>query len=219
MRPTHKKIAAAGALGLAGLVGAAVVAPTTTAAAVTAAANAATDRAEVITNALAGLVEDRTITQEQADRVAETLDEQLPARGPGGFGHGAGGVLLGLDVAASELGLSEDDLREQLRDGATLAEIAEEQGVGVNDLVGALVDAAEEGLAAAVEEGRIDQERADEITANLEDRIRSFVEEGMPARPEGGPGRHGPWGGGRDGAEPDTAEPDSDATDATPSAV
>ena len=225
MRTRHKMIAAAGTVGLAGLVGAVVAAPTMTAAAVSAASSAATGRAEVIANALAGLVEDGTITQEQADQVAETLDEQLPARGPGDLGgpghHGV--ALRGLDTAAEELGLTREELHEQLRGGATLAEIAEEQGVDIDDLVTALVAAAEEDLAAAVEAGRLDQERADEIAGDLEDRIRTFVEEGLPPPPDGRRfGGPEPWGdrdrADEDGTEPGTEE-QNDASTATPSAV
>jgi hypothetical protein len=225
MRAKHKKIAAVGAVGLAGLVGAVAASPTLTAAAVSATTNAATDRVEAITNALAGLVEDGTITQEQAETVAETLDEQLPARGPGGLGGPGGhaGVRIGLQTAAAELGLTEEALHEQLHDGATLAEIAEDQGVDVDDLVTALVAAAEEDLAAAVEDGRLDQERADEIIATLEERIRTFVEEGLPAAPDGRRlGGPGPWGDrdgiDEDGSEPGT-EPEDETSPATPSAV
>jgi polyhydroxyalkanoate synthesis regulator phasin len=219
MQRKHKTIAAAGAVGLAGLVGAVAAAPAMTAAAVSAVTSTSTDRVQLIADALAGMVEDGTLTREQADAVAQTLAEQLPAHGPGGVGkpRGHAGVLLELDAAAEELGLTEQELREQLHDGATLAEIAEEQGVEVDDLVNAIVDAAKENLAAAVDDGRIDQERADEIAADLEDRVRTFVEEGFPAAPDGlhrhGPG---PWGG-RDDTGQDT-DPES-TSQATPSAV
>ena len=224
MRARHKMIAAAGTVGLAGLVGAVIAAPAMTASAVSAASSVATGRIEVIANALAGLVEDGTITQEQADQVAETLDEQLPDRGPGGLGDPGirGGMLLGLDAAAEELGLTQEELHDQLHDGATLAQIAEEQGVEVDGLVNALVTAAEEGLATAVQEGRLDQERADEIAADLEDRIRTFVEEGLPAPPDGRRfGRPGPWDD-RDDTDEESTEPETeedDASTATPSAV
>jgi hypothetical protein len=222
MRARHKMTAAAGVIGLAGLVGAVAVAPTVAAAAVSAASTAATGRVEVIANALAGLVEDGTITQEQADRVADTLDERLPDRGPGGLGGpGHHGVLLGFEAAAEELGLTREELHEQLSGGATLAEIAEEQGVNVDDLVTALVAAAEQGLAAAVEDGRIDQQRADEIAGDLEDRIRTSVEEGLPDPPDGRRfGGPGPWSD-RDGADEESTEPgtEEEESTATPSAV
>jgi polyhydroxyalkanoate synthesis regulator phasin len=224
MQRKHKTIAAASAVGLAGLVGAVAAAPAMTAAAVSAVSTVASDRAEVIAEVLAGLVEDGTLTQEQADRVAETLDEQLPAQGPGDLGgpRGHGGVLLALDVAAEELGLTVEELREQLHDGASLAEIAEDQGVEVDDLVGVMVEAAEESLAAAVDDGRIDQERADQIAAGLEERVRTFVEEGFPAPPDGL--RHGPFGGpGRPWTDRDsdeqTAEPEVESSQTATSAV
>jgi hypothetical protein len=220
MRRKHKTIAAAGAVGLAGLVGAVAAAPAVSAATISAVSSAATDRVEIIANALAGLVEDGTLTQEQADAVAETLDEQLPAPGPGGFGgpRGHGGILLDLEVAAEELGLTERELHEQLHDGTTLAEIAEEQGVDLDDLVNVIVETVEERLAAAVDEGRIDQERADELAATLEERVRTFVEEGFPVPPDRlRPPGHGPWGRG-DGLEQDT-QPEDDLSQTTPSAV
>jgi hypothetical protein len=220
MRRKHKTIAAAGAVGLAGLVGAVAAAPAVSASTISAVTTAATDRVEIIANALAGLVEDGTLTQEQADVVAETLDEQLPAHRPGGLGgpRGHGFALLELEVAAEELGLTEEELREQLRNGASLAEIAEDQGVDVDDLVNVIVDAAEERLAAAVDDGRIDQERADELAADLEERVRTFVEEGFPAPPDGlRPPGPGPWGH-RDGLERDI-QPEDDSSQTTPSAV
>lgn len=220
MQRKHKTIAAAGAVGLAGLVGAVAAAPAVSAAAISTVSAAPTDRVEIIANALAGLVEDGTLTQEQADAVAEALDEQLPAHGPGGLGgpRGHGWALVKLDVAAEELGLTEEELREQLRGGASLAEIAEDQGVDVDDLVNVIVEAAKKSLAAAVEDGRIDQERADELTANLEERIRTFVEEGVPSPPDGlRPFGPGPWGH-HDGLERDLQR-ENDPSQTTPSAV
>ncbi|MBD0292301.1 MAG: hypothetical protein ICV70_01835 [Jiangellaceae bacterium] len=209
MHRNRAAIVAAGAVGLAGLVGTVVASPAATAA-VSAVSTATSDRVEAIADALASLVQDGTITQEQANAVAETLADELPA---GGHVHGL--LHLGLDVAAEELGLTDEELRDRLGDGATLAEIAEEQGVDVDDLVDALVTAAEERLAAAVEDGRIDQERADDISADLEERVRTFVEEGLPPRLEGGPGRHGhghaPWFG------PDRDREQDDSGTATPS--
>ena len=145
---------------------------------------------ERITEALAGLVDDGTITQDQASAVAEELASAEALRGP--MGHGPHGGMRGierpgLEAAAETLDLSEDELRSALRDGDSLAEIADEQGVAVDDLVTALVAAAEERLAEAVEDGRITQERADEIAAVLPERVAEAVERTWEPR---GPGRH-----------------------------
>jgi hypothetical protein len=142
---------------------------------------------ERITGALAGLVSDGSITQEQADEVATTLDEA----GIGGRGHHGGGPDLA--AAATALGMSEDELRTALEaEGTTLADVAEEQGVAVDDLVAALVTAQEERIAQAVEDGRLTQEEADERLADLEERVTERVNTAVP--PHGGGHRGGPGG-------------------------
>lgn len=160
---------------------------------------------ERITDALAGLVSDGTITEAQADEVAAALSEAgIGHRGGPGAGPFHGGPDL--DAAATALGMTEDELRAALRadDGATLADIAEVRGVPVAQLVDALVAAAEERIADAVEDGRLTSEQADEWLAELEDRITDRVTSGGPA--PGAHGPRGPWGGGHDRSH-DAGEP------------
>lgn len=158
-------------------------------------AGSAVDR---ITEALSGLVSDGSITQEQADEVASTLDEA--GIGRGGGHHGGGPVL---SAAATALGMTEDELRTALEaDGATLAHVAEERGVEVDALVDALVTVQQERIAAAVEDGRLTQEQADERLADLEERVTERVNTEAPV---GGPG-HGPQG--DRGVRPDGGEDD-----------
>ncbi|HEX2075115.1 MAG TPA: hypothetical protein VHF92_15130 [Geodermatophilus sp.] len=136
-----------------------------------------------IRDALAGLVTDGSLTQEQADEVATTLGE-AGLGGRGGHHHGGG---LDLAAAATALGLSEQDLRTALEaDGTTLAQIAEDRGVAVDDLVAALVRAEEERLADAVADGRITQEQADQRLSDLEQRITERVEATFPDHHGGG---------------------------------
>lgn len=98
--------------------------------------------------------------------------------GPGeGFrGHRHPGHHLGLGEVADELGLDLEAMREAIADGATVAEAAEAQGVATDDLVAALVAAGETAIDDAVENGRIDAERADELKDALTDRVTAFVE-------------------------------------------
>ena len=192
------------ALGVAGVLGLTGVAVAGAAGAATSAGTAAAvtdvrDRmAERIEAALSGLVDDGTITKEQAAEVARTLAEQRD-RGPGsgmgpgmgehmGMGHvGMGMGPLDLSVLTDVLGMSEDDLRSALaEDGASLASVAQEQGVAVEDVVAALQAAAEERIEEAVADGRITRERADQIIADLPGRLTAAVE-----RQGHGPGRHG----------------------------
>ena len=77
-------------------------------------------------------------------------------------------------AAAAYLGLTEVELREQLGD-KTLAQIAKDQGKSVTGLVAALVNAAGKAIDEAVADGRLTQERADELKSKLDERIESFV--------------------------------------------
>jgi hypothetical protein len=126
---------------------------------------------------LAPLVADGTLTQAQADAVVSTLIEARP-EGPGRGGEGRGRSGPSLDAAATALGLSVEDLRAQLRDGSTLAEIATVQGVDVATVVDALVAEATTRLNEAVTAGRLTQEEADAKLVDIEARITEFVNEG-----------------------------------------
>ncbi|MBN1092891.1 hypothetical protein JKP75_10160 [Blastococcus sp. TML/M2B] len=212
----RKKLIIAAAAGTLGLGGLAVAVP-----AVADEGSTAGSAVGRIADALSGLVSDGSITQEQADEVASTLsDAGIGDRG----GHRGGGPDL--DAAATALGMTQDELRAALEtEGTTLADVAEEQGVPVGTLVDALVSAAQERIAAAVEDGRITQDQADERLADLEQRITDRVDDPLPApgdRGPGGPGRggahersdggpHDRWGGAPDdgadgGAEPTPAD-------------
>jgi polyhydroxyalkanoate synthesis regulator phasin len=142
-----------------------------------------------IRDALAGLVDDGSITQEQADEVATTLSA---ADLGGHHGPGGPGGRFALDTAAETLGMTEDELRTALEaDGASLASVAEAQGVAVDDLVAALVQAAQDHIAEEVTEGDLTQDEADQRLADLEARITDRVNSTDLPVPHGGPGRPG----------------------------
>lgn len=140
---------------------------------------------QFLTEALTPLVEDGSITQEQMLEVIAAIEAARPQKGEGRGGHGHRGQ--GLDAAAEALGMEPDDLREQLRGGATLAEIAEEKGVDVQVVIDALIAEAKEHLDEKVADGDLTQEEADERLAELTERITQRVNEGGGAgRPDEG---------------------------------
>jgi len=158
------------AAGLLAIGGVAVAGSALAATGATDTAATVSSRVDRIKDALAGLVSDGSITQDQADEVATTLDEADLGGGHGG-GHGRD-----LATAASTLGMSEDDLRTALdADGATLASVAEDQGVAVDTLVTALVDAEEARIAQKVTGGDLTQAEADERLTDLQTRITDRV--------------------------------------------
>jgi hypothetical protein len=157
-------------------------------------------RQKAITDQLKSLVDDGTLTQAQADKVAEKLAaaKELPGldgphRGFGGPGMGFGAGIQQLeDAAAKALGLSVDDLRTQLRSGSTLADIAKKQNKDVTTLTSTLTKAAQAQLTQAVKDKKITQEMADQIGKNLPAQVKSFVENGRMMHQFRM--RGGPWG-------------------------
>jgi hypothetical protein len=148
------------------------------------------------------------LTQEQADALKERIEAgDIPLVGGSLFGHHGPGhgphhgpLFGGLDAAAAYLGLTEEELREQLESGKTLAEIATAEGKTADGLEQALLDAAKADLAQAVEDGRITEAQQQEILADLPERIDDLVNGTLPPR---GERRH--FHGGPD----DSAVPDS----------
>jgi hypothetical protein len=142
-------------------------------------------------------VREGRLTEKQGERIKERLGSGSPfffgfggLHGHSGF-RGHGGRFQILEGAASYLGLTEDELREALRDSA-LAEIAEKRDKSVDGLVDALVATQAKRIDDAVDEGRLSDEQATELKLGLEDRIEALVN-GELRRP--GDGRHRFWHG------------------------
>lgn len=131
------------------------------------------ERSGRLREALETLVEDGTITATQADAVAEHLASTFP--GPHGHFIGRGPGLASFEAAADIIGIENSELREALADGATLAEVAEDNGVDVETLIDGLVSALDEKLDELVADGRITEEQAAEIRENSPERIENFV--------------------------------------------
>jgi prolyl-tRNA editing enzyme YbaK/EbsC (Cys-tRNA(Pro) deacylase) len=173
---------------------------------------------------LAKAVADGRITQARADEVSANLVERVtnlvnrvPADrddagrpGPGRPGEGAR-IHARLSVAAGAIGISEGELRTSLMGGQSIAQVAAAKGVDVQKVIDALAADAKAELAKAVAAGRITQARADEMGANVVDRVTALVNRTPPADGPG-PGRRGP--GHRFG--PGDAGPDGDAPQAEP---
>ena len=131
------------------------------------AANAAIDAA-----ANAGDITADRATELKADLAA--LDDPasiLLGRGAfgGGPGHHGPGIAMGnaVDAAATALGIDASSLVDQLRSGSSLTEIAAAQKVDYPSVISAATDAVASDLATAVADGRITQDRSDQIQADL----------------------------------------------------
>ncbi len=150
------------------------------------------------------------LTKAQGDELKKKIDAgELPLfagpgmgfRGHGGPGFGHGGGFGGLDAAATYLGVTEEALHTALENGQSLADVAKAKGKSVDGLVGALVAASTKKIDAAVTAGRLSEEQAAAMKADLKSRVTDLVN---GTRPEGmrrgpGPGHGHPWGDDDDG--------------------
>ncbi len=119
-------------------------------------------------------VQQGTLTQAQAD----ALKARIQAGDFGFFGGGHGGKFGGprlhgvrqamLEAAANTLNITTDELVTQLRDGQTLAQVAEAHGTTEQAVTNAALAAAKTQLDQAVADGRLTQGQADNIYAQLQ---------------------------------------------------
>ena len=135
---------------------------------------AAPERAERISEALQVLVDDGTLTEAQRVAVVETLQNARPDRGEFRERCGQRGPR-GAGEIAEILGLEGSEMREALRNGTSIAELAEAQGIDSADVVDAIVARAEERLDTAVENGRIDDTQAAEMLTQAAERAEDLV--------------------------------------------
>jgi hypothetical protein len=148
---------------------------------------------QTVIDALVADAKDK-LQQLEADlpqRMSDFVNKKAPA-GPDHFRHGPrGGPFMGagLDAAATALGMDESALREALRGGKTIADVAKEKNVDLQTVIDALVDVANDKIDQAVADGRISSDRADEMKSHTKDMITAFVNGQMPSRPDGA------WGG------------------------
>jgi hypothetical protein len=154
------------------------------------------------------------LTEDQAERMRERAgaDPGFGMRGGwmpgimGKRGHRPG--LMGgpgtsvIDVAADKLGLTVAELREKLGEDVTVADVAAEAGITVQEIVDEYVAQVTESLNEAVAEGNITQNQADwmaqqaaeraeqQLTSNLGDCAPGhFRGGGRPGRMRGFPGQ------------------------------
>lgn len=146
---------------------------------------------KALSNRVDAAVEAGQLTEAQGEELKERIAAgEVPLVGVGpGMKHHFGHRFADLDVAAEYLGVTEEALRTSLREGSTLAEIAEDKGKSVDGLKDALVAAAKADLAEAVEDGRLTAAQQAEIIADLPERIDDLVNGELGLR-----GGHGPRG-------------------------
>jgi polyhydroxyalkanoate synthesis regulator phasin len=162
--------------------------------------------------------DDGKLTKEQADRIVEKLSatvDDLVKRGGGPIlrlhergrgmgpigpppGKGFPGFFGGFDFmekAADYLGMDPSDLRKELSDGKSLADVAKDKGKSVEGLEQSLRDAIRADADKAVDDGKLTKEQADRIVKGVSAGVDDLVEGGrFEFHFRTGPGRLPPPG-------------------------
>jgi hypothetical protein len=146
-------------------------------------------------------VADKKLTQSQADdiyngvksHIDDIVNADVKLRHFGGPGGPAFGFGFGADSAAAAkyLGLDESALRDKLRAGQSLADVAEAQNKDVQGLEDAIVASQKARLDKAVSDKKLTQSQADEILAKLKAHVADLVNAKPGDRPDRGERRGG----------------------------
>ncbi len=161
-------------------------------------------KAEIIaaaTEKINAAVAEGTLTQERADQMLANLPDRVSAAmehrpsevRPREVARAAAGLARELvNAVADATGLTPREILQQAReDEMSLAEVIAANGGDVEAIVAQVVAAATEQINAAVAEGRLTQERADQMLANLEDAINRLLD-GRPGERPFRPGAEAP---------------------------
>ena len=132
---------------------------------------------------LAALAAKLNVTPERLQQAMEQTRQELglPERGAGGrggFGHR--GLGIGLDAAARAIGISVDQLRQEIL-GRTLADVARAHNVNPSTVASALKTEATTRIDQAVTAGRLTSEQANQMKQNLDQRIDQQLNKQVPA--------------------------------------
>ncbi len=129
-------------------------------------------------------VDEGLLTEEQAEQMQQGYGPGMMGfgmRGPSMMRSGMRGPGSSLiDVAAVQLGMSVQDLVDKLEVGQSIADVAAEQGVAVDDIAAAWLADREEWLDQAVAAERITQEQADEMLAHMQEEVLEHLQATWP---------------------------------------
>ena len=108
-----------------------------------------------------------------------------------GDGHkdGRGRDLLG--AAMEDLGIEKADIATGIRNGATLAEVAESNGISSDDLISTITSIMAEKLNEAVAEGKITADEALAKADNIQERAQQLINKPLDQKPGKGHNHRG----------------------------
>lgn len=115
-------------------------------------------------------IEDGTISQKNADRLLEQMEEMYAGRESGFHPIKMAGQI---DLITDVLGLSLGEIKEQFEEGKTMIEIVEAQGFDLEALKDSISATMTDWLQQEVEDGTISQEQADLFLERMQERVEN----------------------------------------------
>lgn len=76
------------------------------------------------------------------------------------------------------LGMPPEELTAAIRDGKTVAGLAKEKGIAISDLVNKVLDAHQDALDQAIENGCLTEEQVEAMRARVQERLTQRLEDG-----------------------------------------
>jgi hypothetical protein len=136
-------------------------------------------------------VQNGKITQDQADQRLNDAKQKLTDWANNGGPLPGRPAARALDSAAQELGMTPQDLADELKGGKTLAQIASDKGVDLGSLIDKILEPLQARLSTAVQNGKITQDQADQRLNDAKQKLTDWANNGGPL-----PGRCDPSGNG-----------------------
>ncbi len=150
---------------------------------------------DVIAATLAGLVEQGVLSEEQARITGEAIRESFEKVGDHADKHHKQLLMRfvrgSMGVAVETIGLTPEEMREQLVELGSVAAVAEANGVAPSTVTAAIVSAGDDAIVAALEAGEITAEQAEWLRERLPEAASRFVNHEFEGRPGPGNGRPG----------------------------
>jgi polyhydroxyalkanoate synthesis regulator phasin len=141
-------------------------------------------------------VAEGALSETQAAKLKERIEEYGPLsilKGPRGDHRRCLAARFTVEAAAEVLGMEREALVEALKSPMSLAQVAGEQGMSVDDFKAALLSQVQTRLQSLVDDGKLTREQSDDMFQRFSDHVDEIINF-VPR--EGGPGpcrpHHGP---------------------------
>lgn len=146
---------------------------------------------EMLKSTLDELVANGTITEDQENKIIEALKAKMGGRGRRGPGEDVKRELF--KTAADTIGITPEQLMQELKGGKSIAEVAQAHGVEPQAVIDAVVAKIDSDIDQAVAKGRLSADRAaklkEEVPQHVADMVnRHFGDHMRPGGPGGPPG-------------------------------